>query len=95
MGGIGGQGKIKVMSASTPSANEPAKYLVLVHTVQLKPAQISGIMVSNGISEVATALVSKGDTLRSVQLKIGDIIKYMQFQFIARACHTQRALLQR
>ena len=45
-------------SASTPSANEVAKDLILVHTVQLKPiikAQISGIMVSSGISDVAFA----------------------------------------
>ena len=38
-------------SDSTPSANESAKELILVHTVQLKPmikAQISGIMVSSG-----------------------------------------------
>ena len=34
-----------MVSASTPSANESAKDLILVHTVQLKPmikAQISG-----------------------------------------------------
>ena len=52
---IGGWGKFKMESASTPSTNEPAKYLILVHTVQLKPmikAQISGRMVSNGISDV-------------------------------------------
>ena len=38
-------------SASIPSANEPAKDLNLVHTVQLKPmikAQISGRMVCSG-----------------------------------------------
>ena len=43
-------------SASTPSTNEPAKDLILVHRVQLKPmvkAQISGRMVSSGISDVA------------------------------------------
>ena len=43
-----------------PSANEPAKDLILVHTVQLKPmikAQISGRMVSSGISDVAIASV--------------------------------------
>ena len=60
MGGIGEWGKIKMASASTSSANEPAKYLILVHTVQLKPmikAQISGIMVPNVISDVATASV--------------------------------------
>ena len=47
-------------SASTPSANEPAKDLILVHTVQVKPiikAQISGRMVSSGISDVAIASV--------------------------------------
>ena len=47
-------------SASTPSANEPAKDHILVHTVQLKPmikAQIPGRMVSSGISDVATASV--------------------------------------
>ena len=47
-------------SASTPSANEPAKDLILVHSIQLKPmikAQISGRMVSHGISDVALASV--------------------------------------
>ena len=47
-------------SASTPSANEPAQDLILVHTVQLKPiiiAQISGKFVSSGISDVAIASV--------------------------------------
>ena len=37
MGGIGGQGGIKMASASTPSANEPDNSLILVHTVKLKP----------------------------------------------------------
>ena len=53
VGGIGGMGGIKMASSSTPSANEPAKDHVLVHTVQLKPmtkAQISGRMVSSGIT---------------------------------------------
>ena len=48
-------------SASTPSSNEPAKYLIYVHTVQLKPmtkAQISGRMFSNGISDAATTSVN-------------------------------------
>ena len=52
-------------SASTPSANEPAKDLILVHTVQLKPmikAQISGRMVSSGISDVASASVHSEKT---------------------------------
>ena len=50
-----------ITSASIPSANEPAKDLILVHTVQLKPmikAQISGRMVSSGISDVAFASVN-------------------------------------
>ena len=48
---------MKMVSGSTPSANQPAKVLILVQTVQLKPiikAQISGIMVSIGIIDVAT-----------------------------------------
>ena len=52
-------------SASTPSANEPAKDLILVYTVQLKPmikAQISGRMVSSGISDVAIASVHSEKT---------------------------------
>ena len=42
-------------SASTPSANEPAKDLILVHTVQLKlmiKAHSSGKMVSSGVKQV-------------------------------------------
>ena len=57
---IGGQGEIKMASASTPSANEPAKGLILVNTVQLKPrikAQISGI------SDVASASVNSEKTV--------------------------------
>ena len=53
-------------SASIPSANEPAKDLILVHTIQLKPmikAQISGRMVSNGISDVAIASVHSEKTV--------------------------------
>ena len=52
-------------SASTPSANEPAKYLILVHTVQLKPkikAHISGRMISSGISDVVFASVHSEKT---------------------------------
>ena len=47
-------------SASTPSASEPAKDLILVHTVQLKQmikALIPGKFVSSGISDVAIASV--------------------------------------
>ena len=61
-------------SASTPAANEPAKDVILVHTVQLKPiikAQISGRMVSSGISDVATASVHSEKTrLKKLMMKI-------------------------
>ena len=43
-------------SAATPSANEQAEDVVLVHTVELIPmikAQISGRMISSVISDVA------------------------------------------
>ena len=52
-------------SASTPSANDPAKDLILVHIVQLKPmikAHFSGRMVSSGISDVAFASVHSEKT---------------------------------
>ena len=60
VGGIGGREGIKMASASTPSVNEPAKDLILVHTVQLKPmikAHFSGRMVYSGISDVMFASV--------------------------------------
>ena len=47
-------------SAGTPSDNEPAKDVILVLMVQLKPmieGQISRGMVSSGISDVVTASV--------------------------------------
>ena len=53
-------------SGSTPSANEQAKDFILVHTVQLKPmikAQISGRMISSGISDVAIASVHPEKTV--------------------------------
>ena len=49
-----------MVSASTPSTNEPAKHLILFHKVQLKPMKIahsSGRMVSSGISDVAIVSV--------------------------------------
>ena len=59
-------------SGSTPSANQPAKDLILVQTVQLYPimkAQISGIMVSIGISDVATVSVhSKKTRLKKLMM---------------------------
>ena len=64
-------------SASTLSANEPAKDLILVHTVQLKPmtkAQFSGRMVSSGISDVAITLVHSEKTRLKKLMKIIIII---------------------
>ena len=61
-------------SASTPSANEAAKDVILVHTVQLKPmtkAQISGRMVSSGIGDVAFASVySEKTSLKKLMIMI-------------------------
>ena len=52
-------------SASTPSANEPAKDLILVNTVQLKAmikSHFSGRMVFSGISYVVFASVNSEKT---------------------------------
>ena len=52
-------------SASTPSTNEPARDLILVHTVQLKTrikAQFSGRMVPICTSDVAIASVQSEKT---------------------------------
>ena len=72
MGGISGRGRIKMEKASTPSANEPAKDLILVHTVQLKlmiKAQISGRMVTSGISDaVFTSVYSKNTHLKKCMM---------------------------
>ena len=65
-------------SASTTLANEPAKNLILDHTVQLKPmikAQISGRIVSSGISDVAFASVySEKTRLKKLMIMIIIII---------------------
>ena len=66
-----GLGGIKMASASTPSANEPAKDLILVHTVQLKPM----IKASSGISDVTFASVHSEKThLKKLMMKIIIII---------------------
>ena len=47
-------------STSAPSANEPSKDLILVHTVQLNPminAHSSGRMISSGLRDVVIASV--------------------------------------
>ena len=67
-------------SASTPSAIEPPKDLILVHTVQLKPmikAQISGRMVSSGISDIAFTSVYSEKILLKKLMKIIIIIIIM------------------
>ena len=77
---IGGRGGIKMASVCTPSTNEPAKDLILVHTVQLKPlikAHISGGMVSSGISDVAFASVSEKTRLKKLMMMIIIIIIIM------------------
>ena len=59
---IGGQGGIKMASASTPLVNEPIR---AYHTVKLKPsikAQISGKLVTSGISDVAITSVHSEKT---------------------------------
>ena len=71
-----------MVSASTPSANDPAKDLILVHTVWLKPmikAQISGRIVSSGISDVAfTSVYSEKNRLKKL-MKIIIIITEKTF----------------
>ena len=72
-----GQGIIIIASPSTPSANEPAKDLILDHTAQLKPmikAQISGRMASSSISGVVTASVNLEKTLLKKRLSLAIII---------------------
>ena len=64
-GHIVGWRGIKLASASTPSANEPVKDLILVHAVviqQIIKAQISGRMVSSDISDVAITSVHSEKT---------------------------------
>ena len=76
MGGNDRQGEIKMVSASTPSANENAKDAVLVHIVQLKPmikAQISVRMVSSGTSDVVFCSVHS-EKIRLKELLIMIII---------------------
>ena len=64
-------------SASTPSANEPAKDLILVHTVQLKPLKKSQILeriTSSCISDVVTASVNSEKTCLKKLMNIISII---------------------
>ena len=64
-------------SASTPSAKEPAKDLILVHTVQLNPmikAQISRRMESSCISDAVATSVNSEKTRLKKLIKIIIII---------------------
>ena len=68
---------IKMVSASTPPANEPAIDLILVHTVQLKPtveSYFSGRKVSSGISDVVITSVQSEKTRLKKLMKIIIII---------------------
>ena len=74
MGGIVGRGGIKMVSASTPSSNEPS---ILVHTVQiilLIKVHFSGRMISSGISEVEFTSVHYEETCLKKLIMIITII---------------------
>ena len=74
-------------SASTPSANEPAKDLILVNTVKLKPmikAQISGRMIPSGTSDVAIASVHSEKTHLKKLMKIIIIIIITEKPFTSK-----------
>ena len=65
-------------SVSTPSVTEPAKDLILIHTVQLKPMIKSGRMVSSGVSDVAIASVHSEKTrLKKLMMKMIIVIIIM------------------
>ena len=60
-------------SARTPLAYEQAKDVILVHTAQLKPmikTQISGRMISSGISDVVISSVYSEKTHLKKLMKI-------------------------
>ena len=72
-------------AACSPSANEPAKGLILVRTIKLKPmikAQISGRMISSGISDIAFASEYSEKT-RLKKLMIMIIINRKKRRFLA------------
>ena len=65
-------------SPSTPLPNEPAKDIILVHAVQLKPMikeHFSGRMISSGISDVGfTSVHSEKTRLKKLMMKMMIII---------------------
>ena len=77
MGGISGRGEFKWRQPAHHSYGA-SKYLILVHTVQLKPmikAYSSGRMLSSGISDIVIASVhSEKARLKMLMMKIVIII---------------------
>ena len=86
VGGIGRRGGIKMASASTQTANEPAKDLILVHTVQLKPIHFSRRMVSSGTSNVAITSVHSEKTRLKKLIMIIIIMKKLQDTTVFSGC---------
>ena len=88
-----------MVSAITPSANEPALDLNLVHTVQLKPmikVYFSGRMVSSGISDVAfVSLHSEKKTSEEVDSIIIIIIIMKRIARISGFCQAADVDFQR
>ena len=88
VGSIGGRGRNKMASASTPSDNEQVKVLVLVHTVQLKQmikAQFSGRMVYSGTNDLTFASVHSEKTrLKKLMMKMMIIIIITEKPFISK-----------
>ena len=71
----GGRGRIKMASASTPSANEPSQGPQFSpHSIAKIKAQISGRMVSSGLSVVAFASVHSEKTRQKKLMVIMIII---------------------
>ena len=77
-------------SASTSSAYEPSKDLIVVHTLQLKPmikVHFSGRMISSGISDVAIASVhSKKTRQKKLMIMIIIIMNNSQEMMVFRGC---------
>ena len=75
-----------MVSASTPSDNEQAKYFILDNTIQLKPmikAQISAKLVSSGTRDVAITSVHSEKT-RLIQLLVMILIIITEKPFTSK-----------
>ena len=77
------------LAASTPSANEPAKDLILVHTVQLKPmieVHFSGRTLSSGVSDVVfTSVHSEKTRLMKLMKKLQETMIFSCLQKLTSA----------